>query len=399
MQLDGRTLLFSTAVSLTILALIIWSIRRSIRDAVQGLGHFSGGNLLLTVACILLSLRGAVPDWASLWLGNVVLIAASAQYLQATLCFDDRSPGRWLEWLAPAIASLHMAAFMVVVDHQPARVIGIMGLLVSCCGIAAFSLLRAPRSLSSPRMVTGASFLVVAVAGSARIVAVVAGSDQQAGLYSRSTSGTAIFVAACIVSQTGAVGYILMVNERIRDRLAHAASHDALTGVLTRGAFLELARRELVRSEREGWPFAVLMADIDHFKRINDSHGHQTGDQALTAFGRVASACLRGTDVIGRYGGEEFIGLLPNASAEQARQVAERLRTAVAAHRVDTDDGPIDLSCSIGVADSTTFGWHLDGLIAAADRAMYAAKAGGRNQVQIAAQRPEAGLEESRLPA
>jgi diguanylate cyclase (GGDEF)-like protein len=131
-------------------------------------------------------------------------------------------------------------------------------------------------------------------------------------------------------------------------------------------------------------PIALLFNDLDHYKEINDSHGHQAGDACLRAIIDPIHAELRQSDVIGRYGGEEFVVILSSADASAAQPIAERIRNRVADVRVEGFGQPIRLTCSIGVATSDTLGVWGENLIARADAAVYDAKRSGRNRVQIA---------------
>jgi diguanylate cyclase (GGDEF)-like protein len=139
-----------------------------------------------------------------------------------------------------------------------------------------------------------------------------------------------------------------------------------------------------LRSRARGLPIAVLFIDLDHFKLINDSFGHQAGDACLRAIIGPIHSELRQSDVIGRFGGEEFVVLLSGADAAAARPIAERILERVAAVRVEGFGQPISLTCSIGVAASDTLGVWGEQLINRADAAVYAAKRAGRNQVQMA---------------
>lgn len=160
------------------------------------------------------------------------------------------------------------------------------------------------------------------------------------------------------------------------------ARTDDLTGLHNRGYFLELATRECAVAARHQRPLAVVMIDIDHFKEVNDTLGHQAGDEVLRRLGRIVRSQRRTGDIVGRYGGEEFILLLPETRADQALEVAEHLRREVAAEVVETAAGKIPFTISAGVAqlepDAT-----LDDTIRRADHAMYAAKAHGRNRVEV----------------
>jgi diguanylate cyclase (GGDEF)-like protein len=172
-----------------------------------------------------------------------------------------------------------------------------------------------------------------------------------------------------------------------RDALTEAerrAQTDPLTGVLNRRSFVERLDAACLRARTRGLPIALLFLDLDHFKSINDSFGHLAGDACLRAIIEPMHAELRQSDVIGRYGGEEFVVLLSSADAAAALPIAERILERVANVRVEGYGAPIRLSCSIGVAASDALGVWGEHLIASADAAVYVAKRSGRNQVQMA---------------
>jgi diguanylate cyclase (GGDEF)-like protein len=163
------------------------------------------------------------------------------------------------------------------------------------------------------------------------------------------------------------------------------ARTDPLTGTLNRRHFAELAEREFERARRSGGPVALLLLDFDDFKRINDDHGHAAGDAVLKAAAAAVAARLRMVDVLARWGGEEFVVLLPGTPQAEAVRVAERLREAVMAVATPIADGrTARTSTSIGVAVAERGSGSLQALVAAADQAMYAAKHAGRNRVAAA---------------
>jgi diguanylate cyclase (GGDEF)-like protein/PAS domain S-box-containing protein len=177
------------------------------------------------------------------------------------------------------------------------------------------------------------------------------------------------------------------ISERVRlyQEIQHLAIQDPLTGCLNRRHFMNLAGQELDRSLRYKRPLSLLMLDIDHFKDFNDRYGHPIGDQILCALVNLCQARLRSVDIVGRYGGEEFVILVPETGSEAALKVAERLRTEVEKMNVDTPAGILSLTISIGVASiETEFeqAQTVDSLIKRADQAVYAAKAAGRNCVK-----------------
>ena len=166
--------------------------------------------------------------------------------------------------------------------------------------------------------------------------------------------------------------------EQARESIEQLSRTDSLTGLVNRRRLDEVLEGEFARSSRYGTPFTVVMADIDHFKDINDSFGHAVGDQVLKAVARAFEDAARMTDVVGRYGGEEFLCLLPNSGLEQARGLAERMRAA--AKNISLPFRPEPLTASFGLAQWVP-GDTADSLIDRADHGLYQAKATGRNRV------------------
>ncbi|NUQ19376.1 MAG: GGDEF domain-containing protein, partial [Gemmatimonadaceae bacterium] len=163
------------------------------------------------------------------------------------------------------------------------------------------------------------------------------------------------------------------------------ARTDPLTGLSNRRHFDEQLQRIVSDSLAHGTPASLVVADVDHFKRVNDTYGHEAGDAVLKAVARVFLDCLRAEDVCARYGGEEIAILLPETSVDRAQEVAERVRRAIAAKPVKHGDRSITVTASFGVAGYPESTALRDALFPAADRALYEAKAGGRDQVKVAA--------------
>lgn len=170
-----------------------------------------------------------------------------------------------------------------------------------------------------------------------------------------------------------------------REGLHIQATQDSLTGVLNRRAVFETLQSELVRAMRQHFPLGVILADLDYFKSINDTHGHAAGDAVLREAARRMVSALRPYDRLGRYGGEEFLIVAPGCGPDDVIGVGERLRLALLEEPVQTRSGTIELSASFGVISSTQLD-HMDAesLIQAADEALYQAKASGRNCVRVA---------------
>ena len=165
-----------------------------------------------------------------------------------------------------------------------------------------------------------------------------------------------------------------------RKALAHQAAHDPLTGIMNRRAILERLEMEMQRANREGASLAIGFCDIDHFKQVNDTYGHQTGDDVLCELVRVVSASLRPYDSLGRLGGEEFLVVMPMKAGEECTSSFERIRASVAKDSLTTRSGEVTITLSIGIACASARA-TVDELLGAADRALYQAKAEGRNRI------------------
>ncbi len=190
-------------------------------------------------------------------------------------------------------------------------------------------------------------------------------------------------VAASILIALG-VADTLRAQRVALSEAERRAQIDPLTGVLNRNSFIERLHAACVRAQARGLPIALLFIDLDHFKQINDSYGHQAGDACLRAVIPPIHAELRQSDVIGRYGGEEFVVILSSADAAASAPIAQRILERVAEVQVTGYGSPIHLTCSIGLAASDTLGVWGEHLIAHADAAVYTAKRAGRNRLHIA---------------
>jgi len=187
------------------------------------------------------------------------------------------------------------------------------------------------------------------------------------------------------VTYFAAIERDLTEHKMLESRLEMLASTDMLTELPNRLATMNKAAKEFARAKRYSRPLSIVMIDVDHFKTINDNHGHSVGDYVLKEFSKICSAILRDSDVLGRIGGEEFILLLPDTPETSAKQVAERMRARLANTTIKHDELELTITASFGVASFTSDDDSLEEMIERADSAMYAAKNGGRNQVQSAA--------------
>jgi diguanylate cyclase (GGDEF)-like protein len=176
---------------------------------------------------------------------------------------------------------------------------------------------------------------------------------------------------------------LAIANAKLRDQLRDQSIRDALTGMFNRRYMLETSRREFARAGRSGQSVSVLSMDIDHFKKFNDNHGHDAGDTVLRAVADCLKASFRDEDVVCRFGGEEFVAILPGTPIELAAQRAEEARAKIESVVVRYVDGNLPrVTISIGVASFPQSGANFQGVMKVADEALYRAKDAGRNQVQ-----------------
>ena len=172
-------------------------------------------------------------------------------------------------------------------------------------------------------------------------------------------------------------------RRRLLAELEHLARVDALTGIANRHTLFEVGEQELSRMRRFGHTLSALMLDIDHFKHVNDTHGHAVGDQVLRNVAQCLRRHTRAVDLVARYGGDEMVVLLVETDLDGARRSGERLRELLAQSAIETAQGPVGVTVSLGVADAHAEGDALDILLGRADAALYAAKQGGRNQIAV----------------
>jgi diguanylate cyclase (GGDEF)-like protein len=187
-------------------------------------------------------------------------------------------------------------------------------------------------------------------------------------------------------------GLVLLMTARMNEALLQLTIRDPLTGVFNRRGLDDAMATVLSFAKRVGRPVSVLACDIDHFKRVNDTHGHARGDEVLREFAQLLSDSFHQGELVGRLGGEEFVVVLPGADAAGALREAERLRTRVAAHRFAVGDAAITVTVSIGVATAPASQVSWAELLARADEALYEAKSQGRNRCAVAPALSQGGV-------
>jgi len=360
----------------------VWLFNRRI----PGLRLWAQALFCATVFCINLLLRDHVP------LPLSVVLAQSSIALTAYLCllgareYMGKAPlGHGVAALALALLLATALFFTLVKPNVQVRIV-LTGLVPGVIFIAAahtlarggFRKVPARYLFAATVGVHGAFLLVRPLLF--KLAAPAEGAQPEAGIVAALSQFVVLESTLAVVLV--AFGALMLTNEFITNELRHLAEVDPLTNVFNRRAFLTLLDKAISNAQRTQTTLPVLVMDLDHFKKVNDSWGHRAGDDVLRHFVMLAQRCLRKEDVMGRLGGEEFAIFLPNAGAGGAIAVAERLRAMVEAHPVVTEQRSIALTVSVGVtlcAGSESAGTALQ----RADEAMYLAKERGRNRVEM----------------
>lgn len=328
---------------------------------------FALAMLWLTLPLLLLFIAGDVSGANRVGLHGHTIRAYFLMCCALILAIRNRpdrlAPAMWV--FALASLGVHISGFLFVPEDE-SRLVWFYSL------IAGTYILLGRRAGA---VVAVASIAAVAVANG-QLAAPV--SDR--GMVTFYASLVSLSVIFHVFTSRSVSFHQAMVNSQAR--LRHLSDHDPLTGVLNARSFSRQCEHLMQLARREGGTFALLFIDLDHFKSVNDEHGHDAGDQVLRAVAGALLHRLRRTDLLGRVGGEEFVVFLPGADVTNALKVAEALRLDIQALRIRTVAGvSLVITASVGVAADTGDGRPLSELQRQADQAMYQAKAGGRNRV------------------
>jgi len=377
--LDPRTIMLMTTLMCGAMSVVMFSVYRSFRHEVQGIGHWCAGLALLVAASILFSTRDLLPQAVSLLSANTALILGIGLSMLGTEKFFGQPPSLRFYWFSCAAALAGIAWWLLVRADFSVRV-AIFSLTVFLF-YARQALLVAhhgERHFSSFFF----ALLMLLQAGvvlSRGVVALLHGGAS-ADLSVAGTNASIYLAVANFMALLLTVGFMMMATRRLQNILERRSTHDPLTQVLNRRGFGAVYEREKARLRRHRRPLALLSIDLDYFKAINDNHGHAVGDQVLTHVAGLISSVLRETDCVARFGGEEFIVLMPDTAPHHALKVAERI-----CHLLRHGERHALPACtvSIGVACQAAEHEELDHLLSRADAALYMAKENGRDRIEF----------------
>lgn len=357
-------------------------------NVLPSLRWWLAGIALHPIGFTLIALRDQVPAWAVIALGATSLAASFSCMAIALRSFYGLPERRMHLCVITVMVGVAAVWFTYFSPHLQARIIVVHVLLAILIGSGARAVFRRGGPRGRVPRITGALFALVTV-----LVLVRAGLEAlwpiaRDQLLSATPINFASIGGLLLLPVLATVGFLLMCAESAQVQLERMARVDYLTGIYNRRAIDDLATRAISAARRHGIPLAIMIVDVDHFKLVNDRHGHECGDNVLVEVVRRMREILRNEDLIGRQGGEEFVVVMPDIDLASAKGAAERLRRGFSDTPMAIHDGdqPIELplTISIGVAALEASDQQFSHLLRRADRAMYAAKTGGRNRVMIA---------------
>lgn len=375
LAIDPRSVILLTGFVGVMMALVLFFVGRSYPRTLRGLGQWTAATLAGVIATALFAGRGYLPDVLTIVVANLALLTCYMLfYLGAERFYDLPPSDRLCIGIFCAMVPLTIAVGLYQ-PHYGYRV----GLTSSSLGLTFFALARLLWVHGRPNFPTRFTLSIVVL--QTVILATRAiwgiGLPDNGELFDKSLLQAVYLSSFALVMASVPIGLILMAADRLRSEFEYMASHDMLTGILNRRAIIDATESELERSRRHGHTLTVMLIDLDHFKDINDQYGHLIGDAVLVDFARRSGPLLRRPDRMGRYGGEEFIVLLPETGLPEARVVAERILAAPG----DAEGLPA-YALSIGLTDSRATDSNVDSLLARADVALYRAKENGRNRIE-----------------
>lgn len=377
--MDIKTLVFALALGNLSLCAALFFVDHDGRSGAPRSSAWAIAKQCQAAAWLLLYFRGIVPDVMSIALANVLLVGGVA--FDAGALWEAAGRSGWRRYALPPLAVIVVSSLLMYLFEAPVALRNAVGALAVAAFFAAgaCALLRRWAQATLLRRFLGVAMLPLALVMAARGLLAGFEPDGWSWLSPDLLRGAGL-VAMFLMLLLNGFGTLLLAREKLQRRLERLEVMDALTDVPNRRGFYQALAPWMALARRPGMPTALIILNLDHFKRINDGYGHPVGDAVLKS---VVDACkkqLRDSDLMGRLGGAEFAVQLPRTTPADALMVAERIRAAVAGLPVKTERAVINLTASLGVTTIRAEDSAVS-LFKRADEALQAAKDGGRNRV------------------
>jgi len=340
------------------------------------------GSLFTRALAIAILVAKLEPQAAVLVVSAALLALSMSFQASALLAYDGR---RFPEWAHTAIMAAVAVPFAIIgTDAVNTVLFGglVFGVVLGVLGSLAMQIRPTVAGRTRARTVLVATYAVGAFAFLSRGISALMSADPLQAFTSPSGAQSAIFLAAATAAIVSTFTFVMLHKERSDGEAARMATIDPLTGAYNRRTFHDIAERELGRAVRAGQPLSIIVVDIDHFRPVNEEHGIRTGDEVLRKVADLIRTALRKEDMLVRYGGEEFLVMLPEVPGPGAVVVAGRVRKAVEAQAIEFDGHSLKLTVSVGVSARLDEGPEsIETLLQRADEALALATQRGRNRV------------------
>lgn len=393
MLLELRTVLFMGAISSVLMAIVLFGASRVYPRSVKGLTHWGWGALGFGVSGMFFAARDLVPVWLSVIVANTIFAGSYVLWWRGMRLLLGQALRPLRQWYMVLTAVLLFLVYFTLVQPELGpRLVLISG--ISCLFYASMAVLV----WRSGQHMRGNYFFIglMLFGGGATLLRVVATSlnpSSTSSLLTPSIPQTIYLVAYSLLALLDGIGFFLLASSKLQVELQQMADHDPLTGAMNRRALMDKLGIEVAVARRKSHPIALIVMDLDHFKKINDTLGHDGGDAVLRHFAALVQGNKRPQDLFARMGGEEFVLLLPDTDLVGAQLVARRLHGVLNQPRADKVPA---YTCSFGVGvwrgapssstDSQFPQESIDAWFKRVDDAVYRAKDAGRNCIETVAE-------------
>lgn len=379
LAIDPKTVIFYSAILAGLMTLILLTFRSVAKGQVAGTLNWAAGTASFSIACLLYSFRGVWPDAVSVVLGNTLYLFAACSWTAGTLRFHGVDPRtRWLALICMAM-TLFIAWFTLISPNYQIKLVVFTAISASLYGIQAIVAIKHRENGLVYLFFIGAlvtAFVITLM----RCVSGILELEKDAHFLSQDWMQITYLLFASSIPLVLSTGFFMIASRKIQQKLIELSRVDSLTGILNRRAFLEVCEGEHSRHRRHHREMSVVLMDIDHFKQVNDTYGHATGDLVLISVCTTVQSMLRKSDAFGRIGGEEFALLLPETCEGDAHSLAERIRIGVSITRVRHN---LQVTLSLGVTKFDVQREMMHEAMSRADAALYHAKSSGRNRTVL----------------
>jgi diguanylate cyclase (GGDEF)-like protein len=381
LKFDLKTIVFMSML-LTFMLSMLLAITRKHHKEVHGPGYWAVGNLVIGLGMVLVLIQLDVERL--IFLPGMALIGMGlGLYVNGIQAFNDQLPNHRIPIIVFVLLTL-IDTYFLLMNHDIRMAVILAAVIFSAIYLycARLTFTREEGILGNFFWITSSLYLLMAVLMIGRAAYASQVDVEVFESFAAWPVNAYTFMLGAVSQFFISSLFVLMLSYKLNRNLESIATIDSLTGVLNRRGLEDASVKMQDICKRINLSMAVLLIDIDYFKKVNDTYGHLLGDDVLRHIAKTISGILRSSDVLGRYGGEEFCAFLPNTTEGDALGLAERIRAGIEASPIKLGlNVNLKTTVSIGVADSVRAGYDFKGLLATADSAMYGAKNGGRNRV------------------